>query len=689
SVSTPICLPRISSCSIAAGLAVQIDPRLTLLNVNGASCNQDGQTLVCAIPDLNPIGRGLPDGLPPIDRLVTITTLPDPSLTIGTTLRSSASLSADQRNRNQTTQLQMERFVVAAADFIVNSSPADTVNANPGNGLCADSAGNCSLRAALEEAAALGGSRSIALSSSLYRLDLGALQIQSPVEIIGLGIGQTEIISDTNQPIFQVAAGGALTLQRLSLTGTQSSGLDGGLITNRGTVLIEDALLQNGRSVIGGAIWNDGGVLTVRRSALIDNRAVDGGGTGGAIFNGGSTVLENVLMHGNQALSGGAISSDAGTGATLFLRDSTIINNRANAIGAALFGEFSSLPMATLERTIVSGNTAVNPGGGGCLNQLISAGNNIVNDDLEGCSFAVQSGDMVGVDPALKPLIVGFDGRPVVEPTVDSPAVDAVAGPCAADTDLRRLPRPQDGDSNGSAACDIGAFELGLAAAIELTPATIDFGAVNPGTASAPLSVRLQSSGNLPLQVLSITRAPAPFQALAGSCPTPPFSLAAGSSCMLRYRFVPVDSEPMQADLNLVSNADQAAPVIELIGNVNRPTLSLSTDAIDFGDRPIGMITDSPLVFADNLGNSNLNIGSIQIMGPAANDFELTPGTDQCSGQSIEPASSCVFGVRFTPTTEGILQAQLMIPSNDPNGTRVVALRGTSGVLFTDSFERK
>ena len=672
-----------------ATLEVHVDPRLSILSTSGAPCSQDGQTLVCAIPDLNPIGRGQPDGVPPVDRQVIITTLPDASVTVGTTLRSQAELTADPDNRNRSTQLAMERFVVATADFIVNSNPADTPNANPGNGLCADSNGNCSLRAALEEATALGGTRTIALSSTLYRLDQGALLIQSPVEIIGLGIGQTEIISDTDQPLFTVNTGGSLTLRDLSLTGTESTVLNGGLVTNRGTLVIEDALLQNGRSAIGGAIWNDGGQLTIRRSALIDNQALEGGGTGGAIFNSGNAVLENVLLHGNEANSGGAISSTPDTGATLILRDSTVVNNRSRSIGAALFAEFSSAPMATLERTILAGNTATNPGGGGCLNQLTSNGNNIVNDDLEGCSFAVQSGDQLGVDPELEPLIFGLDGRPVLEPTADSPVVDAVAGPCESDTDLRRLPRPQDGDANGTFACDIGAFERGLAAAIEVTPSTIDFGAVAPGGASQTLVVSLESTGNLPLKVISLPNPPAPFQALAGSCPIPPFALAAGSSCNLNYRFVPVDSDPVQVDFSIISNADQTAPTIELLGNVNRPELALSTDAIDFGDSPVGVASNSEFVFADNLGNSSLTIGSIQVTGPDAGDFQVTPGSDQCSGQSVAPASTCGFSLRFIPTTEGIRRALVEVPSNDPDGPRQIALRGTSGVLFADNFERE
>ena len=44
-----------------------------------------------------------------------------------------------------------------AASFTIDFS-ADTDDANPGNGSCADAGGNCTLRAAIQEANALGGS---------------------------------------------------------------------------------------------------------------------------------------------------------------------------------------------------------------------------------------------------------------------------------------------------------------------------------------------------------------------------------------------------------------------------------------------------------------------------------------------------------------------------------------------------
>src|SRR5260221_10544571 len=56
-----------------------------------------------------------------------------------------------------------------AATFVVNTT-ADTADAVPGDGICADSGGACSLRAAVQEANALAGADTIQLAAATYVL---------------------------------------------------------------------------------------------------------------------------------------------------------------------------------------------------------------------------------------------------------------------------------------------------------------------------------------------------------------------------------------------------------------------------------------------------------------------------------------------------------------------------------------
>ncbi|HKL49841.1 MAG TPA: Ig-like domain-containing protein, partial [Wenzhouxiangellaceae bacterium] len=97
-------------------LEVELDPRLTLLGISGASCVEDGNKRVCAIPDLLPIPRGASNGTPPIDRQVTINAIVDPGLPLGTRLATRARLFADPINRNANVGATFERVLVASGD---------------------------------------------------------------------------------------------------------------------------------------------------------------------------------------------------------------------------------------------------------------------------------------------------------------------------------------------------------------------------------------------------------------------------------------------------------------------------------------------------------------------------------------------------------------------------------------------
>jgi len=661
-------------------LELELDPRLTVLGISGASCVADGRLRVCAIPDLAPIPRGASDGTPPIDRLVTINATADSGLPLGTRLASRARVIADPINRNSNVSATFERVLVAAGDLTVDPLQADAADASPGDGFCEDEGGRCTLRAAIEEANGLGGTRTIALPDGLFRLDQGSVPVTGDLTMIGLGVGRSEITADGAQRLFDVAPGGRLTLIGLTLSGDEYVGGVGGLIRNDGELLIEDALLQNGDATNGGAIYSTGS-LTVRRSTFTQNVASLGGASGGAISNTGSAVIENSLLFANNASTGGAISSNAGAGASLSLLHATITGNTARSIGAALFDEFSGQPMATLENTILAGNTAANPGGGGCLNQLLSAGGNLISDDLEGCPFTPAAGDLLDTDPRLEPAVVLDNGRIVLEPRADSPAVDALPGPCIA-TDLRGLERPQ-----GGPACDIGAFERGIASAAAVSPGVIDFGPVAPGQVSDPRALTISSTGNLPLNVLSIEQPDAPFMVAGGDCPLPPFELAPGSDCTVALRFLPLDAAPEVRELAVAAQLETAPGTVELRGNVTRPVADFDPGAIDFGEVPIGQPPADRIVTLGNSGDFELQVDALTITGPAAADFELVAGQDGCSGSAVDPGNACGFTVRFSPTGPGVRRAELRLDSNEPDGSRIVELSGTRDVLFFSGFE--
>ena len=224
-----------------------------------------------------------------------------------------------------------------AAVFTVNS-PSDVVDAAPGNGVCETAADNrvCTLRAAIEEANALGGTDEIILpplpSPAAYVLTLPAvLLIDDSLTITG-GEASTTIID-----------------------GNRSLRPDRGVLNIGGgiTVNLIGVTIRNGGKTIGGGGISNGGTLTLTNSTVSGNI----GSLGGGIFIGGTATLSNSTVSGNNSRgNGGGIRSDG----TVTLSNSTVSGNTASVVG----GGIRSTGTLTLTNSAVTGNSSGSGGGG-------------------------------------------------------------------------------------------------------------------------------------------------------------------------------------------------------------------------------------------------------------------------------------------------------------------------------------
>ena len=126
----------------------------------------------------------------------------------------------------------------------------------------------------------------------------------------------------------------------------------------------------------------------------------------------------------------------------------------------------------TIQNSIVAGNTdltgnifspdcSANPG------QIISTNYNLVGNNQR-CNWPAAINDQVGVDPLLDALADNggetlthalLAGSPALDAGNPAGCTDHLANPLT--TDQRGLARLVDGDNNGSAICDSGAFEAG------------------------------------------------------------------------------------------------------------------------------------------------------------------------------------------------------------------------------------
>ena len=114
---------------------------------------------------------------------------------------------------------------------------------------------------------------------------------------------------------------------------------------------------------------------------------------------------------------------------------------------------FNASTIRVANTIIAAASTGGNCGG----NDIISGNRNIDTDatcELDGPS------DQEGVDPLLGPLADNGGAAPTHSIGGNSPAIDVGNASICPEVDQRGLPRPADGNGDGNAVCDIGAYEF-------------------------------------------------------------------------------------------------------------------------------------------------------------------------------------------------------------------------------------
>jgi hypothetical protein len=165
-------------------------------------------------------------------------------------------------------------------------------------------------------------------------------------------------------------------------------------------------------------------------------------------------TLTNVTISGNSAgTGGGGFAVDVQGTATI--RNVTIARNTAALGGGIILSAQSGT--VSLIATIVANNTSHS-----CVllsPRLTSLGSNLSSD--ASCPLAA-AGDRVGTNPRLGPLRRQPLARTATHALLaGSPAIDAAARGCPPPArDQRGVRRPQDGDGDRRAACDVGAYEV-------------------------------------------------------------------------------------------------------------------------------------------------------------------------------------------------------------------------------------
>jgi CSLREA domain-containing protein len=438
--------------------------------------------------------------------------------------------------------------------FTVNDS-GDTADANPGNTVCADANGKCTLRAAIQEANAISPCTPLTINFSVtgtIALTAGELVITHPhLTIQGPGADLLSLSGNNASRVFYLNSGASLALDNLTVTkGTNplpsnSPRLGGGIYNDGGTLTITNSIFSENKAfdplgnasgggglyndngsvtitnstfsgnsatgyggsiLVGGGIYSVGGTLTIKKSAFTGNYAAGPDVEGGAIYNHSTAVITNSTFSGNYVRGGNTISLGGAIAnyGNATLTNCTMTGNSASE-GRYVFGGgiYNSNGTVNARNTIIAGNTATT--GPDVHGTLSSRGHNLLGNQA-GTTITPTTGDQLGggsnpvLDPKLGPLANNGGPTQTHRLLLGSPALNAgnscvlTANGCSANDPVTALTTDQRGfNRQVGSAVDIGAFEANYTLAT--TGGNNQSTTVNTAFATA-LQATLTESGN-------------------------------------------------------------------------------------------------------------------------------------------------------------------------------------------------
>jgi len=237
-----------------------------------------------------------------------------------------------------------------------------------------------------------------------------------------------------------------------------------GVGTWEGSISLYRSSIEDGPGP--GIVFGGGGNVRLVESAVVRN--LGGGIRGGNL---GSLQIFSSTVSGNSGADVGGIRMEVRGGQSeAHVVDSSIVANDGSSIGGV--GVVATAGTANFQFTMTGSILGYNTAGSGpsdcgqtgsAVREISLEGGNLVGN-ATGCALTALPSDQIGtatapIDPLVGPLAFNGGATETHALLAGSPAIEAGSSICFP-YDQRGLPRALDGDADGVAACDSGAFEL-------------------------------------------------------------------------------------------------------------------------------------------------------------------------------------------------------------------------------------
>jgi len=210
----------------------------------------------------------------------------------------------------------------------------------------------------------------------------------------------------------------------------------------------------------------------------------------------------------------------------------------------------------------------------------------------------------------------------------------------------------------------------GSAAAVAMTPTSLQYAAQTVGSTSQAQTVLVRNMGSSPLTISSTTTT-GDF-AETDDCGS---SVPAAGSCTFSITFTPTAGGQRMGAVTIQDDAAGSPHAISLGGSgLGIAAVTLTPPSLTFPSQPVGTSSSPQTVTLTNSGSATLSLNNVQVTG-------VFGQTNNCPA-TVAPGGNCAVDVTFTPGVAGSQSGTLTFTDNSQDSPQAVNLAG-SGADFS------